>query len=863
MQKEVIFTKKKRKPLKIFALFLLFVFLVGVLSAGALAGALYIYMDNIDAELDVEMLAGNLGLTTKIYYTDESGGEAELLRLHGEENRIWCALSDMPTNLKNAFIAIEDHRFYEHSGVDAKRTLGAVLNFFGGKSYGGSTITQQLIKNLTGENEVTVKRKLTEIMRALALEEKLSKDSILELYLNNVYLSSGCFGVQTAAEKYFGKNAGELSLSECASLAAIVQNPSRYDPTRKPENNAQRRSTVLMRMYELGCITEEEYRASLAEPLIIAEQKEKASAEEIHSWFADAVIEDAIAELAEKYGISQASASAMVYSGGLTIHTTLDARAQNMLDEFYKSAKNFPTNEVGTPDSAAVLIDGKTGAVRAIAGGRGEKSANRAFCLATKARRSPGSALKPISVYAPAIEKNLITWASVFDDVPVKITKAGSGFSLWPKNNPRVYSGLTTVNQAIYKSVNTVAVQVLSKVGLQNSFDFCKKAGLSGLVESAEGEGGKILSDIAAAPLAMGATSLGVTVRDMAGAYTMFSRGGEFEKPYTFTDVYGADGSLLLSHGESAERLISEESADVMTRLLKNVVTKGTATGMNIAGKVELAGKTGTSNSGGDKWFIGFTPEYVLGVWCGYRDGRDMGEYKENPACTVFDGIMTKLYKTLGSYEKKFSHSAGVVSAAYCADSGFLPAKACHADLRGGRIETGYFKRGTEPKSHCDTHVLVRYDKVTRAIACEKCPEENIAYVGLLKVDRSFPCDVRITDSQYTYMYLPAGIAPTLEENLPYFAKMQKSGVYYGTSGVAKAKNRYCREHFLETTTEATTSPPEETSGAHSETSAATTSPTATAGTPATTGKTTEKTTATSAVTTPAQTTNGTAATVE
>ena len=596
---------------------------------------------------------------------------------------------------------------------------------------------------------------------------------------------------------------------------------------------------------------------------MLAEQKEEAQAEEIHSWFADAVIEDAIAELAEKYGISQSSASAMVYSGGLTIHTTLDMTAQNMLDEFYKNAKNFPANEVGKPDSSAVLINGKTGAVLAVAGGRGEKSANRTFCLATKARRSPGSALKPISVYAPAIEKNLITWATVFDDTPVNITRSGAGYTLWPKNNPRIYSGLTSVNKAIYNSVNTVAVQVLAKVGLQSSFDFCKKAGISGLCEKAEGEGGKILSDIAAAPLAMGATSLGVTVRDMAGAYTMFSRRGEFEKPYTFTSVYSADGTLLLSHGNGAERLISEESADIMTRLLGNVVTKGTAKGMNIASKVEVAGKTGTSNSGGDKWFIGYTPEYVLGVWCGYRDGRDMGEYDDNPACSVFDGIMTKLYGALPSYERRFTHSKGVVSSAYCADSGFLPAKACHADLRGKRIETGYFKRGTEPKSSCDTHVLVRYDKVTRAIACEKCPEENIIYAGLLKVNRSFPCDVRITDSQYTYMYLPTGIEPALDENLPYFAKMQNSGVFYGTSGVAKAKNRYCREHFLETTAEATTSPPAETAppaetSSHSNETSAAQAQTSASSTPSSTVVTSSPPTETSTATTPAQTTGGT-----
>ena len=825
--------------MKILAFCLLFVFLAGVLSSVTLASSLYLYMKNIDSDLDIEMLAGNLGLTTKIYCIENGDEEKELLRLHGEENRIWANIENIPSSLQNAFIAIEDHRFYEHSGIDLKRTFGAVLNFFGGKSYGGSTITQQLVKNLTGENQVTVKRKLTEIMRALALEEKLTKEEILELYLNNVYLSSGCFGVQTAAEKYFGKNACELTLAESASLAAIVQNPSRYDPLRKPENNTARRNTVLARMFELGCITEEEYTEAASAVLTLTEQKERPS-EEIHSWFADAVIEDVIAELTEKYGISRESASAAVYSGGLSIHTTLDTEMQNMLDEFYKNAKNFPTNEVGTPDSAAVIIDGKTGAIRAIAGGRGEKNANRAFCLATKARRSPGSSLKPISVYAPAIDKNLITWATVFDDVPVKITKTASGFSLWPKNNPRIYSGLTTINKAIYNSVNTVAVQVLGKVGLQNSFDFCKKAGLSGLVEKAEGEGGKILSDIAAAPLAMGATSLGVTVRDMAGAYTMFPRGGEFEKPYTFTKVYSADGKLLLSHGENAEKLISEESADIMTRLLKNVVLKGTAKGMNIANKVEVAGKTGTSNSGGDKWFVGFTPEYVCGVWCGYRDGRDMGDYEDNPACTVFDGIMGKIYRSLPTYEKKFSQSDGVIASSFCVDSGHLPSKACHADLRGSRIETGYFKRGTEPKSTCTTHVFVKYDKITRAIACEKCPEENVINVGMLKVKRSFPCEVRITDSQYTYMYLPFGTEPTIEENLPYFARLQKNGSFYGTSGVAKAKNRYCREHYLETTTEATTSPPAETTAAKTEITA---SPSSTIGTTATTARTTSPST--------------------
>ncbi len=962
IQKEVIFIKRKNKVIKRILYSLLGVVLVALICAATVSGAFVYYMKNIDASLDIKTLASGLGLTTKIYYTNKSGNEEELLRLHGNENRIWANSEDISQNVKNAFIAIEDHRFYEHNGIDPKRLLGAVLSFFGGKSYGGSTITQQLIKNLTGENQVTVKRKLTEIMRALELEKTVSKDDILEMYLNNVYLSSGCFGVETAAERFFGKSACDLSLAEAATLAAIVQNPSYYDPIKKQENNKERKDTVLFRMHELGFINEEEYLASIAEEPIIIKQKAQSSDEEIYSWFVDAVIEDVISELSEKCGFSREQASAKVYSGGLSIHTTLDksmqdmienfyAEAKNfphneegtpdsaaviidgktgavraisggrgkkssnrafclatkarrspgsalkpisvyapaiekdlitwatvfddvpvsitkngslfslwpknnprvysglttvnkaimnsvntvavrvlnkvglersfdfckklgisglvesskgengailsdMIENFYAEAKNFPHNEEGTPDSAAVIIDGKTGAVRAISGGRGKKSSNRAFCLATKARRSPGSALKPISVYAPAIEKDLITWATVFDDVPVSITKNGSLFSLWPKNNPRVYSGLTTVNKAIMNSVNTVAVRVLNKVGLERSFDFCKKLGISGLVESSKGENGAILSDIAAAPLALGATSVGVTVRDMTGAYTVFTRGGEFEKPYTFTAVYDNDGTLLLSHGENAERIISTESADIMTRLLKNVVTKGTAKGLRLATIVEVAGKTGTSNSGGDRWFIGCTPDYVCGVWSGYRDGRDIGHYEKNPACTVFDGIMSKVYDSFEGYTKKFSTSDNVIGCAYCVDSGHVAAKACHRDPRGNRIETGYFKRGTEPHAKCDTHIFVKYDKVTRAVACDKCPPENIIDIALLKVARSFPCEVKITDSQYTYRYLPLGTEPALEEDMPFFARLRTKDEFFGTSGASKAYNRYCKEHF-------------------------------------------------------------------
>lgn len=779
------------------------VFLSGIsvlfLCAVILSVSLFVYMKNIDPKIDEAIFSDSLGLTTKIYSTSgENGENTECARLHGSENRIYVELNKISDNLKKAFIAIEDHRFYKHKGVDLKRTAGAVLNFFGGKNYGGSTITQQLIKNVTGENKVTVKRKLTEIMRAIELEKNMEKDKILELYLNNVYLSSGCFGVETAAERYFGKSAAELTIAESASIAAIVQNPSAYDPSKKPENNKKRRDTVLFRMNELGFIDNEEYENAISEEVTTTEY-EKSEDENINSWFIDTLIEDVINDLVEKCGYSRSAASAKVYSGGLSIYSTINEDMQRMLDEYYADSSNFPGNADGTPDSAAVIIDGKTGAICAISGGRGQKTSNRAFNLATNAKRSPGSSLKPISVYAPAIEKNIITWATVFDDVPVSFTKTDSGYVAWPKNNPRVYNGLTTVNKAITNSVNTVAVRVLKKLSLPVSFDFCQKAGISTLYKSVKTGNGKTLTDMSEAPLALGATSIGVSVREMTGAYTMFTRNGEFEKPYTYTKVYDSDGKLLLSNGENAKRLISEDTADIMRKLLKNVVSNGTAKGLSLASKVEVAGKTGTSNSGADRWFIGLTPDFVCGVWCGYRDGRDIGYFKTNPACNIFDGIMGNVYDSISDYERKFEESDNVIALPYCVDSGELPSKACLGDPRGHRIETGYFKKGTEPKDTCDTHISVLYDKVTHAVACDKCPKENLTRISLIKVyDRSFPIDVKITDAQYTYRYLPIGIAPSLIPGTPFFANLAGSGEYFGSSGKNSPLNRFCREHYLE-----------------------------------------------------------------
>ena len=782
--------------------------LTGVFSTIILSFAFALYATKgIDSSLDLNMLIDHQGRTTKLYYRDANGESVEMEeeRLFGTENRIWISLENIPIDVQNAFIAIEDHRFFEHNGVDFRRTGGAILGFFspGGANYGGSTITQQLIKNLTGENSATPKRKITEIMRALNLEKNVGKDVILELYLNTVYLAEGCYGLETAAETYFGKSASELTAAEGASLAAIIQYPTRYDPVMHPENNRERRDTILWRMHELGLLETEAYEEALqTETVLHLNEREEGGAK--NSWFTEVVIEDVIRDLSETYGLSRAAASGLLYNGGLSIHTTVDMKMQKSVEAYYENVENFPKSKEGArANSSCVLIDPKNGHLLAVAGGVGEKKSDRIFNLATQMLRSPGSVIKPISVYAPAIEKDIITWASVYDDVPVTFTPQGKGYALWPKNNPRVYSGLTTVNRALSQSTNTVAVRILQELGAQTSFRYAKKLGLSTLIEKENGTDGKILSDVALAPLALGAVTKGVSVREMTGAYGALANGGIFHKTVSYTAVYDKDGKLLLSHEEEGETVFSEETADLMTRLLKNVVSEGTASDLQLQKFVPIAGKTGTSNANTDRWFIGYTPDVLCGVWYGYQDARDIGTHKKNPAVLIFDGLLTKLYANQSAETitldktHRFAESKNVVRCLYCKDSGALPTSACTCDLRGQRLEYGYFKKGTEPKLRCDTHIMVDYDGKTKAVASAHCPKENLIRVALIKnYHRAFPCEITITDAPYTYRHLPFGATPSKNENVAFFQGFyEKDGNYIGIGAGSHAPNCYCADH--------------------------------------------------------------------
>jgi len=422
-----IFRSRKSKIIISFISILALIVMLSTLCIGAYA-TLYI-TKNFEYSIDTTPFAASArGGATKIYYYDFTDREkrvgelVELMneRLSGSENCIYVTYEAIPQNLIDAFVAIEDKRFWKHSGVDWKRTIAAVVDYLTDNgSFGGSTITQQLIKNVTGKNDYSKERKLQEIIWALDIETKLDKTEILEFYLNIINLSQGCTGIQAAANTYFAKDVSALSLVECAAIAAITNNPSYYDPIRHPENNMERRNTIIREMYDQGYISEEEYNSSYNAEITI-DTSWKASSNNINSWYTDMVIEDVIKDLCKEFGYTRQVASMLVYAGGLRIYTAMDKDVQDIIETYYSNESNFESlgNE-NKLQSAMIIIDPLTGDILGVAGAVGEKMANRLQNYATMTVRPSGSTIKPLSVYAPALEQGIITSATVYDDVGI------------------------------------------------------------------------------------------------------------------------------------------------------------------------------------------------------------------------------------------------------------------------------------------------------------------------------------------------------------------------------------------------------------------------------------------------------------
>lgn len=626
-----------------------------------------------------------LKINTTVYSTDKDGNDEVYEQIIASENRVWVGIEDIPQEMQNAIVAIEDERFYKHKGVDVKRTLGAVWGeFTGGSGYGGSTLTQQLVKNITGDSERTKARKVREIFRALELEKTLDKSEILELYLNTVYFGQGCYGVETASNKYFGKSVKDLDLAECASIAGITQYPTLYEPINNPEENEKKRRIVLDKMEELGFITDVEHDEAYSKELTFTENNVDNTNTQ-NSYFVEKVINDVITDLTEKAGYNKSIATQMVYGGGLKIYSTVDKKVQDAMEEVFENEDNFPKTKGDVkPESAMVIIDPYTGNVKGIVGGRGKKSGNLVLNRATQSPRQPGSSIKPLSVYGPAIDTGKVTQYTVIKDEPINI----NGWA--PKNYDGTFEGSMTVMRALQKSQNIPAINILQKVGVDKSYEYLtQKMHFTTLDEN----------DRNLSALALGGMSRGVTVYEMAAAYSSFPNKGVYNKPKTYTKVTDASGKVILEATNSSNVVFSENAAYTMRNLLKNAVENGTGGGSKISG-MDTAGKTGTTDNDYDRWFAAFTPYYCGVVWFGY-DVPQKIFVSGNPALKMWKAVMDKVHKGLDP--KTFDKPSKSSATALCTQSRKLATGQC-------KVYYEYFSKGSAPTVYCNPSTDHRND---------------------------------------------------------------------------------------------------------------------------------------------------------
>lgn len=685
--------------------------LCGCFCGIAFAMYVHIYINPSAQETAAEISKGlGLNLNSFIYAKESDSDEYTLYEtIKGKENREWVDSDKIPDTLKNAVVAIEDERFYKHHGVDWVRTIGAVKGWLlGGTQYGGSTITQQLIKNITADNDYSVKRKVNEIFRAFALEKEIDdKDRILVMYLNTIFLGYNSYGVQTAAMQYFDKDVSQLDLAESAVLAGLTNNPSIYDVYNHPEKVKERQETILAQMLDQKMISQEEYEAAVAEELNYRPYEEyQQEIKSTYSYFTDEVIKDVINDLMTEKGYSRLVAENMVYSGGLNIYATIDTKVQNALDEVWANADNFPnTEKYGEIPQSAMVITDKQGNIVGIAGGRGEKTSSRGFSYASDARRQPGSSIKPLATYGPAMDAGIATPdTTVYDRALIQDADGNP----WPMNDGKYPTGRAmTVKEGMTRSLNTVSAQLLKTLTPQVSFNFLTQQLGFKLVDSRTNEDGTVQSDIDLAPLALGALTDGVTVREMAGGFSTFINDGVCGGTRTYTKVTDSEGNTIMENTPNTDKgFTNVRTAYYMLDCLQNVTAHGTAYGIQLDG-VETGGKTGTTTSNTDIWFCGITPKYSGAVWVGYEHNYRLdGLYGRN-AANIWLAVMQKVHA--GDSGLVFdSHPQDFEEVTYCMDTGLLASGACRA---AGRAATGRFWKGKAPTETCShQNIENKYD---------------------------------------------------------------------------------------------------------------------------------------------------------
>ena len=740
---------------------------IGCTGIGAFRGII----DNAPDANDIDI--SPLGYATFLY--DGDGNQLRKLTAPSS-NRLPVSIDQIPLDLQHAVVAIEDERFYEHNGIDVRGILRAfVKNITSGDlSEGASTITQQLLKNNVFTNwtqESTwlerFTRKIQEQYLAVEVEKNINnKNVILENYLNTINLGAGTYGVQAAAHKYFDKDVWDLNLSECATLAGITQNPTQYNPIEHPEANAKRRKEVLDHMLDQGYITQEQYDQVINDDVysgIQAAQVLNSETENtVYSYFEDELIDQVVDDLMNIKGYTRTQAQNLVYSGGLSIYTTQDARIQSILDEEYADPSNYPdyvqyaldyaltvknpqgeevnyskemlklyfqnedpefdllfdSQEEGQeyvdrykasiladgstvvaervsfapqPQSSMSVIDQHTGYVKAIIGGRGEKTASLTLNRATDTTRQPGSTFKILSTYAPALNEKGMTLATTFEDEPYNYPDGS------PVNNAsKSYGGTTTIRKAIQNSVNVVAVKCLEEVTPQLGLQYLDNFGFTTLAHGTEADrdaNGTVWTD-ANLPLALGGLTHGVTNVELCAAYAAIANSGNYIEPIYYTKILDHNGNVLIEKNSAGRSVIKESTAWLLTSAMEDVVTQGTGTACQLD-NMTVAGKTGTTDAYNDLWFVGYTPYYTCAVWSGYDNNEKLPEDARNFHKNLWKKVMTRIHE--GLEDRDFDMPASVDKISVCEETGLLPRAGCP-------VITEYFDIGDIPTDYCDQH---------------------------------------------------------------------------------------------------------------------------------------------------------------
>lgn len=757
------------------------------------------------------------GFSTTIF---NANGE-EIQKLIGSDaNRIYVKIEDIPLIVQNAFIAIEDARFRTHNGIDVRGIFRAFFTGIaqnGDFSQGASTITQQLLKNQVFEGGMEtsfarkLERKIQEQYLAIQLEDKLSKDQILEYYLNTINLGQNTLGVQAASKRYFNKDVSDLTLSEATVIAGITKSPNGYNPISYPAQNAERRILVLENMKKQGYISDQQYTEALNDNVYariqLVNEEQYASTSSINSYFVDEVIEQVANDLQEKLGYTSTQAYNLLYRGGLQIYSTQNPELQKICDEILADESLYPANskyeltyrltkvdQDGTktnynelmlkeyfkksnpnftlyfkdkesatpyieeyrssvlndndtiegevisftiqPQISFVLINQNTGIVEAIVGGRGEKTANRTLNRATSTTRQPGSTFKIVSTYLPALDTKGMTLATVKDDAEYYYPGTSKKVSNWTGNN---YNGLTSIRQAIYNSMNVMAVKTLEEVTPQTAFSYLQKLGFTTLVENRTNENGDVFSDINLST-ALGGLTDGVTNLELTASFAAIANGGIYTKPIFYTKIVDHNGKVLIDNTQETTQVMKDSTAWLLTNAMEDVIKVGTGKLLRFQSvDMPVAGKTGTTTNDLDLWFVGYTPYYTAGIWGGYDHNvdQDNTSYPKILWRTIMEKIHTGLEK------KEFTKPESIVTATICSKCGRLAIDGvCNQAVGGSTVKTEYFAKGTKPTETCNCHVKVKVCKSSGKTPSSYCPENTITEkVYLTKEETSYTAD--------------------------------------------------------------------------------------------------------------------------